>query len=302
MDVLRTPDQCFDGLPDWPYAPVYTDVSTDDGTVVRVAHVEVGPQDAAHTILCMHGEPTWGFLYRKMIPVLAGAGHRVVVPDLVGFGRSDKPALTSDYTYERHVSWMSQWLVANDLVRITLVCQDWGSLVGLRLLTAHPDRFERVVLANGGLPTGDPPPNEAFMAWRNFSQSVNPFPTSKIIEGGCASKPLSAEVRRAYDAPYPDESFKSGARIFPTLVPADPDYPSARENREAWEVLKRWTKPFHTAFGDSDPVTRNGEWAFRKNIPGCEGVAHTTIVGGGHFIQEDKGVELAEFVNSAISG
>lgn len=301
MDVLRTPDSCFEGLPDWPYKPHYTDVVTDDGTTLRVAHVDAGPSDAVNTVLCMHGEPTWGFLYRKMIPVFVAAGHRVVVPDLVGFGRSDKPALTSDYTYERHVSWMNQWLVANDLSRLTLVCQDWGSLVGLRLVTANPDRFDRVVLANGGLPTGDPPPNEAFMAWRSFSQSVDPFPTSKIIEGGCATKPLDPDARRAYDAPYPDESYKSGARIFPTLVPASLDYPSSKENIAAWEVLSRWTKPFHTAFGDSDPVTRNGEWAFRRTIPGCEGVEHTSIVGAGHFIQEDRGVELAEFVNRQLA-
>ena len=154
MDVLRTPDPCFDHLPNFDHEPHYTDVTTDDGTVLRVAHVEAGPRNAPNTVLCMHGEPTWGFLYRKMIPVFVAAGHRVVVPDLVGFGRSDKPALTSDYTYERHVSWMNQWLVANDLRNITLVCQDWGSLIGLRLLTANPDRFDRAVLANGGLPTG----------------------------------------------------------------------------------------------------------------------------------------------------
>ena len=195
---------------------------------------------------------------------------------------------------------MNQWLLANDLSNITLVCQDWGSLVGLRMLTANPDRFDRAVLSNGGLPTGDPAPNDAFMAWLNFSQTVNPFPTSKIIEGGCASKPLAPEVRAAYDAPYPDESYKSGARIFPALVPASLEHPSSRENIAAWEVLKSWTKPFHTAFGDSDPVTRNGEWAFRRSIPGCEAVEHTTIVGGGHFVQEDKGEEFASFVNKVV--
>jgi len=198
MDVLRTPDSCFHGLPEWPYETHYTDVSTDDGTTLRVAHVDAGPRDAANTVLCMHGEPTWSFLYRKMIPVLVAAGHRVIAPDLVGFGRSDKPALTSDYTYERHVSWMNQWLLANDFSHITLVCQDWGSLIGLRLLTANPDRFDRAVLANGGLPTGDPAPNEAFMAWRNFSQSANPFPgarglrrpvSRRVVQVGCPHLP-----------------------------------------------------------------------------------------------------------------
>ena len=301
MDILRTPDSAFAAVPDFDFPVTYTNVTTDDGTVVRVAHVEAGPRDAANTVLCMHGEPTWSFLYRKMIPVLAAAGHRVVAPDLVGFGRSDKPALTSDYTYERHVDWMSQWLVANDLRHLTLVCQDWGSLVGLRLATAFPERFDRVVLGNGGLPTGDPEPNAAFKAWREFSQKTPVFETSKIIQGGCAVRPLAPEVMAAYDAPYPDESFKAGARIFPTLVPASLDYPSSKENLAAWEVLKTWTKPFHCAFSDSDPVTKNGEWTFRKNVPGCETSTHTTIVGGGHFLQEDRGEELATFVNSTIN-
>jgi len=301
LDVLRTPDSAFAAVPDFDFPVKYTDITADDGTILRVAHVEDGPIDAATTILCMHGEPTWGFLYRKMIPILVSAGHRVVAPDLLGFGRSDKPTKTSDYTYERHVDWMSQWLVANDLGDLTLVCQDWGSLIGLRLLTAFPDRFERVVLGNGGLPTGDPEPNEAFKAWRNFSQSTPVFETSKIIQGGCTVKPLAPEVSAAYDAPYPDESYKAGARIFPTLVPASLDYPSSKENRAAWEVLRTWTKPFHCAFSDSDPVTKNGEWTFRKNVPGCDTSTHTTIVGAGHFLQEDRGEELAAFVNAAIA-
>ena len=301
MKVLRTPDESFQNLPDWPYEPVYTDVTAHDGTTLRIHHVDTGPDDATETVLCVHGEPTWSFLYRKMIPVLAGAGHRVVAPDLVGFGRSDKPTELSDYTYERHVDWMSQWLVKNNLRNITLVCQDWGSLIGLRLATAFPQRFSRIVLANGGLPTGDPPPNEAFLKWREFSQTVPVFTTAKIIDGGCVSKPLAPEVLAAYDAPYPTEEYKAGARIFPTLVPAGLDDPSSRPNRDAWEVLRGWTKPFVTMFSDSDPVTKNGEWAFRRAIPGCEGMPHTTIVGGGHFLQEDKGVEFATAINSFIA-
>ena len=301
MKVLRTPDESFQNIPDWPYEPVYTDVTAHDGTTLRIHHVDTGPDDATETVLCMHGEPTWSFLYRKMIPVLARAGHRVVAPDLIGFGRSDKPTELSDYTYERHVDWMSQWLVKNNLRNITLVCQDWGSLIGLRLATAFPQRFSRIVLANGGLPTGDPPPNEAFLKWREFSQTVPVFTTAKIIEGGCVSKPLTPEVLAAYDAPYPAEEYKAGARIFPTLVPAGLDDPSSRPNRDAWEVLRAWTKPFVTMFSDSDPVTKNGEWAFRRAIPGCEGMPHTTIVGGGHFLQEDKGVEFATAINSFIA-
>lgn len=298
MQVLRTPDSCFADLVEWPYEPVYTDVTSSDGTVIRVAHVDAGPSDAAETILCMHGEPTWSYLYRKMIPIFTAAGHRVIAPDLVGFGRSDKPTELNDYTYERHVDWMSQWLVKNNFRNLTLVCQDWGSLIGLRLATAFPQRFARIVLANGGLPTGDPPPNEAFLNWRKFSQTVPVFTTSKIIEGGCVSKPLAPEVLAAYDAPYPEERFKAGARIFPTLVPAGLDDPSRPANLHAWDQLATWTKPFVCMFSDGDPVTRNGEWAFRRTVPGCEGMPHTTIVGGGHFLQEDKGPELArEIVN-----
>ncbi|NDE60354.1 MAG: alpha/beta fold hydrolase, partial [Acidimicrobiia bacterium] len=270
MDVLRTPDSAFAAVPDFDFPVMYTNITADDGTSMRVAHVDAGDKNAPNTILCMHGEPSWSFLYRTMIPVLTAAGHRVVAPDLIGFGRSDKPTQTTDYTYERHVDWMSQWLVANDLRSLTLVCQDWGSLIGLRLVTAFPDRFDRVVLGNGGLPTGDPEPNAAFKAWREFSQKTPVFETSKIIQGGCTTKPLAPEVLAAYDAPYPDESYKAGARIFPTLVPASLDYPSSKENLAAWEILKKWTKPFHCAFSDSDPVTKNGEWTFRKQIPGCE--------------------------------
>ena len=301
MDVLRTPDSAFTHIPDWPYAPVYTDVTAEDATVLRVAHVDAGPRDASETMLCMHGEPSWSFLYRKMIPVFTAAGHRVIAPDLVGFGRSDKPAKTSDYTYERHVEWMSQWLVANDLKNLTLICQDWGGLIGLRLATAFPDRFARIIIANTGLPTGDPEPNAAFLAWRKFSQETPVFGTSQIIQGGCAHKPLAPEVLAAYDAPYPDETYKSGARIFPTLVPASLADPSSAANIAAWDVLRQWTKPFICAFSDSDPVTRNGEWAFRKAVPGAETSPHTTIVGAGHFLQEDCGEEFASFVNGAIA-
>ena len=293
MKVLRTPDDRFRNLPDFDHEPVYTDVEAADGTTLRVAHVEVGPSDAAETILCMHGEPTWSFLYRRMIPVLAAAGHRVIAPDLIGFGRSDKPASTSDYSYEAHVDWMSQWLLKNNLHGLTLVCQDWGSLIGLRLATALPQRFSRIVLGNGGLPTGDPPPNEAFMAWRDFSQNTPVLKVGSIVQGGCTTKPLPSEVISAYDAPYPDEEFKAGARIFPTLVPASLDAPSSAENRAAWDALATWTKPFVCMFSDQDPVTRNGEWAFRKHVPGCEGMPHTTIEGAGHFLQEDRGPEFA---------
>jgi haloalkane dehalogenase len=249
----------------------------------------------------MHGEPSWSYLYRKMIPVFTAAGHRVIAPDLVGFGRSDKPAHTSDYTYERHVDWMSQWLVANDLGSLTLVCQDWGGLIGLRLLAAFPDRFTRLVVANTFLPVGDRPPGDGFMRWRKFSQEVPQFPVGRIVEGGCARKPLAPEVVAAYDAPFPDETYKAGARVFPTLVPISLDDPSSTANQAAWKVLEGFNKPVLTAFSDSDPVTGGGDRGFQQRVPGTNGQPHTTIVNAGHFLQEDAGEDVARVVNDFIA-
>ena len=300
MQILRTPDERFANLPDWHYHPTYTDVH-EGSQSIRIAHYDVGPRDATTTVLCMHGEPSWSFLYRKMIPRFTAAGHRVVAPDLVGFGRSDKPAKVDDYTYERHVQWMSQWLVANDLRGITLVCQDWGGLIGLRLLAAFPDRFDRLVVANTFLPVGDREPSDAFMAWRRFSQEVPTFPVGRIVEGGCARKPLSPEVVAAYDAPFPDESYKAGARVFPTLVPISLDDPSSAANQAAWKVLEGFDKPVLTAFSDSDAVTKGGERGFKDRVPGTKGQPHTTIVNAGHFLQEDAGEELAGVVIEFIA-
>jgi len=299
MQILRTPDDRFVNLRDWPYEPHYTDVR-HGSDVLRIAHLDAGPRDAKNVVLCMHGEPSWSYLYRKMIPVLAGAGHRVIAPDLVGFGRSDKPAAVSDYTYERHVQWMTDWLLANDLRRLTLVCQDWGGLIGLRLLAAHPERFDRLVVANTFLPVGDRPPSEAFMAWRKYSQETPNFNVGRIVEGGCARKPLAPEVVAAYDAPFPDDSFKAGARVFPTLVPISLDDPSSQANLAAWKVLERFEKPTLTAFSDSDAVTKGGDRGFQQRVPGTKKQSHVTIANGGHFLQEDAGEELAGVVNEFI--
>ena len=300
MKVLRTPDERFVNLPEWPYEPRYTDVRQDD-TVLRVAHVDAGPRNATNVVLCMHGEPSWSYLYRKMIPVFTAAGHRVLAPDLVGFGRSDKPGATSEYTYERHVDWMNQWIVANDFRNLTLVCQDWGGLIGLRMLAAFPERFDRLVVANTFLPVGDRPPSDAFMAWRKFSQETPKFNVGRIVEGGCARKPLAPEVVAAYDAPFPDDGYKAGARIFPTLVPISLDDPSSQANVAAWSVLERFNKPVLTAFGDSDLVTKGGDRGFQQRVPGTAGQPHTTIVNAGHFLQEDAGDELARVVNEFIA-
>ncbi|WP_283634715.1 haloalkane dehalogenase [Mycolicibacterium poriferae] len=289
MDFLRTPDERFADLPDFPFAPHYVDV---DG--LRMHYLDEGPPDG-EVVLLLHGEPSWSYLYRRMIPVLTRAGLRAVAIDLVGFGRSDKPTRREDYTYQAHVDWTWAAIEAIGLTDITLVCQDWGGLIGLRLVGEHPERFARVVAANTVLPTGDLDPGEAFLAWRKFSQESPDFPVGKIIGGACVGK-LAPEVAAAYDAPFPDESFKAGARHFPMLVPTRPDDPASAANRAAWEVLRTFDKPFLCAFSDSDPITRAAEPLLRKQIPGAEGQTHVTITEAGHFLQEDKGVELAEAV------
>jgi haloalkane dehalogenase len=294
MDLLRTPDERFHGLPGWTYEPRYVEL---DG--VRVHYVDEGPRSAA-PVLLLHGEPSWSFLYRKMIPELLAAGHRVVAPDLVGFGRSDKPARREDYTYERHVAWMAGVLSALDLQGTTLFCQDWGGLLGLRLVAEHPERFARVVAANTGLPTGDEKVSEAFLAWQAFSQKTEVLPVGRIIQSGCA-RSVAAEVVAAYEAPFPDETYKAGARQFPLLVPTRPDDPASEANRAAWRSLERFEKPFLTAFSDSDPVTKGAERPMHKRIPGAAGQPHVTIERAGHFLQEDTGEELGRLVAGFIA-
>lgn len=299
MKVLRTPDERFDGLPEFPYEPHYLMVPDSEGGGLRIHYVDEGPKEA-EPVLMMHGEPSWSFLYRKMIPIFLEAGYRAVAPDLVGFGRSDKPADRSDYTYNRHVAWMRAWLEQVDLKRTTLVCQDWGGLIGLRLLAARPERFARVVVANTGLPTGDFPISEAFLQWRRFSVEVPEFNVGAIINMGTLSD-LPEEILGAYNAPFPDETYKEGARIFPSLVPITPDDPAAPANRQAWEVLSRFDKPFLTAFSDGDPITRGGEQVFQKRVPGAQGQPHTVVQGGGHFLQEDRGEAFARVVQDFMT-
>ncbi|MHB1445102.1 MAG: haloalkane dehalogenase [Acidimicrobiales bacterium] len=291
MTNLRTPDERFAGLPDFPFVPHYVELAGG----LRVHHLDEGPDDGP-PVLLLHGEPSWSFLYRKMIPVLVDAGLRCIAPDLVGFGRSDKPSEQDDYTYQRHVDWMSQVLFgALHLRGITLFGQDWGGLIGLRLLADAPERFDRVVVANTGLPTGDRPPNEAFMAWQKFSRESPSFPIGSIISNGCTTK-LTDDVVAAYDAPFPDDSYKAGARRFPSLVPTSTEDPAHEANTKAWEVLRRFEKPFLCAFSDSDPVTKGGERQFIGHVAGTKGQPHTTIGGAGHFLQEDQGPELARLV------
>lgn len=293
MEVLRTPDECFENLPGFDFEPHYLQVDDTEGGELRVHYLDEGPRDAAETVLMLHGEPSWCYLYRKMIPRVADAGHRVIAPDLPGFGRSDKPAHREDYTYQRHVDWMQSVLDQLDLNNITLVCQDWGGLIGLRLVAANPERFARVVAGNTMLPNGEHHPGDAFLKWRQFSQDTPSFPVGKIVQSGSATE-LPEEVIAAYDAPFPDESYKEGARQFPVLVPITPDDPAAEPNKRAWETLMEWDKPFLTAFSDKDPITAGGEKVLQKLIPGAADQLHTTIENGGHFLQEDQGEALAD--------
>jgi haloalkane dehalogenase len=299
MDVVRTPPERFAALPDFDLDPVF---ATIDGLSIAhvVAEPDPGTQPTGETVLCMHGEPTWGFLYRKVMAALTAAGHRVVAPDLVGFGRSDKPVERGEYTYQRHVDWMAAWLAKHDLRDLTLLCQDWGGLIGLRLAAEHGERFRRIAAANTGLPVGDGRMTDAFKAWLDFSQNSPEFVIGQIVAGGCATRPPD-DVIAAYDAPFPDERYTAGARIFPALVPMTPDDPAVAANRAAWDELGRWDKPFLCAFSDGDPITAGGERILRERVPGAQGIAHVTITGGGHFLQEDRGAELGAAVNQFIA-
>ncbi|MEO7000757.1 MAG: haloalkane dehalogenase [Ktedonobacterales bacterium] len=287
--ILRTPDERFERLPGYPFAPHYVTV---DG--LRIHYVDEGPRDG-EPLLLLHGEPSWSYLYRRMIPLFTAAGYRVIAPDLVGFGRSDKPANRADYTYQRHVDWTGGLLTTLDLHRATLVAQDWGGLIGLRLVAEQGERFARVVAANTGLPTGDQRMGRAFERWQRSSQESPIFQAGVIVRMGCKSEP-APEVIAAYDAPFPDDSYLVGARQFPLLVPTTPDDPAAESNRRAWAMLRQWQKPFLCAFSDGDPITHGGERQFIELIPGAQGQPHTSIPGAGHFLQEDKGEELAQVV------
>ncbi len=295
MKYVRSPDERFLDLPDFDFDPHYVEIDSTSGSTLRVCHLEEGRVDGP-VVLLLHGEPSWSYLYRHMIPILVDAGCRVVAPDLVGFGRSDKPTDPSVFTYERHVSWLTSHVLGElGLDDITLVAQDWGGLLGLRLVAAEPERFSRVVIANTGLPDGNRPMTDAFLAWQRFAAETEVFPVGRIVAGGCTTE-LSPEVVAAYDAPFHVEEAKAGARVFPSLVPTSPSDPSAAENTLALASLKRFDRPFLTAFSDADPTSAGGERWFQKHVPGAQGRHHPTIAGGGHFLQEDRGPELAAVV------
>jgi haloalkane dehalogenase len=292
MELIRTPDSAFDGLVGFDHEPRYAEVPTGDGRSLRMAWVEAGPSDGP-PVLLLHGEPTWSFLYRGMLGPLADAGLHAIALDLVGFGRSDKPAEVADHTFGRHVAWVRSLLFdVLDLRGLTLVAQDWGGLIGLRVVAENPDRFDRVVAANTGLPTGD---QDMPAVWHQFRQAIQAASTldiARFVAAGCV-RGLSPEARAGYDAPFPDESFKAGPRAMPGLVPYRPDDPASEANRAAWKVLTSWDKPFLTAFSDRDPITGAMAPILRRAIPGAAGLEHPTIANAGHFLQEDAPADLA---------
>lgn len=302
MEILRTPDDRFAGLPGYSFEPRYVEVPAVRGeeASLRVHYVDEGPRNA-DAVLLLHGEPSWSYLYRRMIPVLVAAGLRAVAIDLVGFGRSDKPAGRADYSYQAHVDWTWSAIEGIGLQDITLVGQDWGGLIGLRLVGEHPEAFARVVAANTTLPTGELRPGDAFLAWQRYSQETPELRVGRIVNGGCMTD-LAPDVVAAYDAPFPDDSYKEGARQFPLLVPSAPDDPAAPANRAAWASLEHFERPLLCAFSDSDPITRGADAVLRARIPGAAGQAHTTIREAGHFLQEDKGEELAKVVADFVGG
>ncbi len=283
MKVLRTPDEAFAAIRDFPFAPHYAEIADPhDGTKLRVHYVDEGPRDAP-VVLMMHGEPSWSYLYPNLIGPVVLAGYGFIAPYLFGLGKWDTPAIKSDYSYARHVAWMQLWLEQLDLKNITLVCQDWGSLVGLRLVAAMPDRFAAVALSNGGLPEGGKPPR-AFAIWRAFAKWSPIFPIGKIVDTGTARSLTPAEIA-AYNAPFPDRRYTAGARIFPSFVPFENNV-AIPDQKRAWEVFDKWDKPFLCCFSDKDPVTRNGETRFIGRVPGTAGQPHRSL-SGGHFVQED---------------
>jgi len=299
MQYLRTPDSHFENLADYEFTANYINVDDQEGGQLRMHYLDEGDKNG-QTILLMHGNPTWSYLYRHMIKTLVEAGYRVIAPDLIGFGRSDKPTQRSDYTYARHVFWAQAVIDQLALNNITLFCQDWGGLIGLRLVAENPKQFVRVMTANTALPTGDIAATDAFLGWRAYSQKYENMLVGAIIASAVVTK-MSEQQIAAYDAPFPDERFRMGAREFPMLVPTDTNNPETVNNRAAWQVLKQWEKPFLTAFGDSDDVFRGNDEIFQKAIPGCRGQKHITVKDGAHFLQEDQSDILASTLLAFIA-
>ena len=287
-EIIRTPENRFENLKDYDFKGNYIDVEKG----LRLHYIDEG-NNHKPTVLLLHGEPSWSYLYRKMIPVLSDR-FRVIAPDLIGFGKSDKLVNKEDYSYQNHINWISTFIEKLDLRNIILFCQDWGGLLGLRIITEMDNRFDMVIASNTTLPTGKIPMPESFMQWRAFSQHSTGFNIGKVIDMGTV-EPLSEKVLEAYNAPFPSEEYKAGARIFPALVPIEPEDPESINNLKSWEKLKSWDKPFLTVFGDEDKIMIGAEKILQNVVPGAKGQNHK-ILNAGHFIQEEKGEELAELI------
>jgi haloalkane dehalogenase len=295
MKVLRTPEERFANLPDFSYQPRYAELGG-----LRLAYAEVGPDDG-DPVLLLHGEPSWSFLYRKVMPVLAAAGLRAIAPDLIGFGRSDKPTAVEDHSYQRHVEWIRAFAFDRlDLTNLTLVGQDWGGLIGLRLVAEHPGRFARVVAANTGLPTGDQPMPDVWLRFREVVRTASQLSVARLVQSGCQTT-LPPAVLDAYGAPFPSADYMAAVRAMPNLVPATPDNPASEANRAAWTALSQWTKPFLVAFSDRDPITGGMAPVLKQAIPGAAGLEHPVIEGAGHFLQEDAGEELGRVIANFVA-
>jgi haloalkane dehalogenase len=291
MQVYRTPDDRFADLPGFGFTPHYLELRSG----LRVHYLDEGPRDGP-AVLLLHGEPTWCYLWRHMIPLLTEQGFRVLVPDLIGFGRSDKLLGQASYSYAGQVAWIREWVEALDLKGVTLGCQDWGSLIGLRVVAEVPDRFAAVALSNGGLPDGQDAPR-AFAIWRAFAKYSPLFPIGGIVKRG-TKRALTPEEVAAYDAPFPTRASKAAARAYPPLVPFKGN-PAVPDQLRAWEVFKRWEKPFVCCFSDGDPITRGGDALWLERVPGTRGMPHRTLHGG-HFIQEDDPAGFAAAIADAV--
>ena len=311
MGVVRTPDDCFSNLPGYPFEPHYFEVTAHGIDPVRMHYVDTGAPDHP-VVLLVHGQPTWSYLYRKVIRVLADAGLRVIAPDNIGYGRSDKLTEPTDYTFARHVDWLHSLVTGLDLYDITLVAQDWGGPIGLSALAQEPDRFARVVATNTILHTGDPS-LEGKLTWANYGVGTSRVLLEEALVDyvmfyqrapdivpsffvNAVAGPLSADILAAYDAPYPDPTYKAGLRQLTALVPLTRNDPGAAIGRATMSVLERWERPFLTAYSDGDPATHGWETVFQERVPGANAQAHTTIKGAGHFVQEQKGEELGRVI------
>ncbi|NCN08239.1 MAG: haloalkane dehalogenase [Leptospira sp.] len=289
IEFIRTPPERFENLPGYNFKENYMQVNPGN---LRMHYLDENAS-SRKIVLMLHGEPSWSYLYRKMIPIFVQAGYRAIAPDLIGFGKSDKPKDRFVFSYSIHIEWLNHFIKEMKLSNINLICQDWGGLLGLRIAAENKSLFHSIIAGNTFLPTGDNKLPDAFYEWRNFSQNVKRLPVGRIIKNGCYTN-ISSEIVNAYDAPFPDESYKEAARIFPSLVPDSPDNPASEANKKAWEIFSNWNIPFLTAFSDQDPIMRKVDIFFRRKVLGAKGQPHTTIKGAGHFLQEDSGEDLAD--------